>query len=914
MCTRDREDVSFSTSCYRFLLRGYSRKFRIEAGAELESVFSDSYREARKRGRLYVLLLWIRTLLDLLVSVSAEKLERLHRRSGAARKRQRKWRRFSPGSFVETTAHDVRFALRTLRRRPLFATMAVLTLGLGIGATTSMFSVLHEVVLYRSPFRAPGRLVTVFTAPSWLREVPGSEGYWDRNPIQIEQYQSWRENTTQFEAVAVHRLRVMTLTGLGTPRRVMVGAASASLLRVLGVTPVLGRWFSPQEEGFTEGSGARVAVLSHEMWDTHFASRTDVVGETVDLDDITFTVVGVLPRGFRLRWLGHPWTEEVDTGDKGIWMPIGASGHDPKGGSWEAIGRLREGVTPERVTAETRSILMPDTGPGEGSVRIVERKTADTEDLSSPLILLFGSTGVLLLIACANVAILFAGEAVARDRELNTRYALGAGVGRIVTQLITESLLLGLIGAALGAVFAWGALGGIMAVAPPIPRVDNVGIDLPALLVATLSGLLAGIVSGTVPAINSARRSAGASGCATRTSVAFHRQPLQRCLVPGLIALVATLLVGAGLLLRSYDVLLTVDPGFHAENLGSVHLTLPESRYTNGRERWTFYEQLLQQIRAIPEVRSAGLASSLPFPGKNNINNSMIWKVGKGLESEAGIRGTSFDVTHGYLETLGVRLLAGRLFTAADDVDGEPVMIVNETLARRYWPNESPLGSRVRYWAGTHTIVGVVGDVKREDLASEPEPTYYVALGQRTDEVDDPTLLVRTSGDPSQVIPTLRRLIRAADGNVPVDVATTMTALVAASAADARYRALLMAAFGVLAVLLASTGVYGVTARTVEQRTRELGIQMALGATRSNVIAATVWTTVKSAGLGLLLGLALSLWSSRFLSRFLFEIEASDPATYGVVAALIASVCLLASYTPARRITTVNPVEALRAE
>jgi len=809
---------------------------------------------------------------------------------------------------------DVHYGFRILRKRPLFTAVAVLTLGLGIGSSTAMFSVLHEVVLYRSPFHDPGQLVTVFTTWRWLQDLPGMTDYWDRNPIQIEQYRTWRENATQFEDVGVHRVWEMTLSGLGEPRRVMVGVASASLFQVLGVRAALGRWFLPEDEGFTQGSGRQVAVLSHEMWQANFASSPEVVGKTLTLDDRPFTVVGVLPRGFRLRWLGLPSTEDIDTGKKAIWIPVGASGSDPKGGSWEAIGRLRPGISIEQAVTETRSILMPDVDPDQGDVRLLPRKEADTRTLASPLVVLFGATCLLLLIACANVTMLLAGEVLARERELSTRWALGAGVRRIARQLMTESLLLGVLGTTVGAAIAWATLRAIQAEAPPIPRIDEVGIDLTVFLFSALLGTVAGSISGTVPALVSARRSVQVSLRGAGTTRSLDRHALQRAMLPGLVALTVMLLVAAGLFARSYSRVLAVDPGFDVENLTSVRLSLPERSYPSEKDRWSFYDRVLREIRVTPGVRSAGMSSSLPFPGKNNINVGPVWKATEDPELDPGMRGTSFDVTHGYLETLGVQLIAGRTFTEADDAESELVMVISESMARRYWPDTSPVGSRVRHWAGTFTIVGVVGDVKRQDLTSELEPTYYIPLAQRAEWVDDPTLLVRTQNDPRSVIAGLQRVIRSVDPGVPVDQPSTMTSLVAASASDASYRALLMGAFGALAVLLAATGIFGVSARTVQRRRRELGIRMALGATRAGLIGSATWTTARRAGLGILVGVVASIWAGRLLSVFLFGVEPTDVLTYVAVIALVAIVCLLSSYLPTSRITRVSPVEVLRAE
>jgi predicted permease len=712
----------------------------------------------------------------------------------------------------------------------------------------------------------------------------------------------------------------MSVTNLGDPRIEMVGVGSASLLRVLGVQPTLGRWFLPEEEGFTPGTGAQVAVLSHEMWASVLAADPNLLGRTLTLDERPFTIVGVLPPHFRLRWLGHPTTDDLDTGRKRVWVPVGATGGNMGGGPrWEAIGRLAAGVTPDAAFAETRSILQAEIDPAERSVRIVPRPDAETRGLASPLVLLFGATGLLLLIACANVAMLILGEMPGRRREITTRAALGAGPLRIARQLLTESIILGLLGSALGGGIAWATVRALVNMAPPIPRIDEVGIDLTVFFFATLLGTLAGLLFGLFPALVSARESVQGSLRPLRTMVTARGRRLQRTVLVSQVTLTVILLVTGGLLTRSYSRLLTVDPGFDAAYLVSVHLTLPQSRYPGGHEhpegrqgRWAFYQQVLRNVRAIPGVASAGMTSGLPFPGKR-VNLTTIRKARSDPES-GRFMATGFQVGPGYLETLGVPLLVGRTFTEADNAEGNLVVVISETTARRYWPDESPVGSQVRHWVGTLTIVGVVGDVRRANLAAELEPTFYLPLGQVAEWVADPALLVRTREDPRRVISELREAIWSVERNVPVDQASTMTSFVARSANDVRFRTLLMGVFGIVAALLAATGIYGVTARAVAQGARELGIQMALGARPGALIGSAVRATGMSAGVGILLGLVLSLGAGGLLSGFLFGVEATDPLTYGAVSSLVLLVCLLASYLPARRITRLHPVDVLKAE
>jgi predicted permease len=477
-----------------------------------------------------------------------------------------------------------------LGKRPLFTAVAVGTFGLGIGSFTAMYSVLRQVVLYPSPFPDPDRLVTVFLADPGLQDAEGTGSYWDRNPLQLTQARDLREHSTRFKDVGIHRTWEMTLSGLGEPRREMVGVAGASLFQTLGLSFPLGRPFLPEEEGFTQGTGAQVAIISHEMWRTRYSADPLAVGREITLDYRPFTIIGILPEDFRLRWLGLPGTGGLDTGNKQIWVPIGSHGGNPSGGSWEVIGRLRPGVSLGQATDEAEGILLGDVAGREGRrVRILPRKEADTGKLRPPLFLLFAATGVLLLLACLNVTAVFLGETASRDREIVTRVALGAGRWRIAQQSLAETMGLGGLGAVLGAVIAWGAVRALVGSAPPTPGLDKAGIDPSVLVFSVTAGILTGLLAGAL-AVGLARGLDDLSSRLSGRTNTLLQGGLKRILLPAQVSLTMVLLVLAGLLVRSQHRLNAVDVGFRAAGLTSVHLTLPPSEREGDDESLDFRE------------------------------------------------------------------------------------------------------------------------------------------------------------------------------------------------------------------------------------------------------------------------------------------------------------------------------------
>jgi len=904
---------------YRGVLWIYPAGFRRACGREMAETFRDSCLDVRRRGRVRLLLHGLHALGELLVQGVLERVLLLRRAAGEAWSAgrasggRRPPARRGAGPALESALRDVVFGLRLLRRRPLYTGVAVLTLGLGIGAATAMFSVVDGVLLERLPFSEPGRLVAIWQTMPRLKGIPGEDGRrWDRFRLTYLQYRDLSEKSTVYDALAGYRAGtpdVVTLTGVGDAAELRAGSATASLLPLLGVRPALGRWFQPEEEASIAGDdGAAVAVIGHELWQGRFGGSREVLGKIVTIDDRSFTIVGILPAGFRIQWLSASFAGEGDPGRRDIWFPIGAPGWTGirRAYSWETIGRLGPGVTPEQAAVETRAIMSahPDT---EGDVRVLPRMAEETRGLAPPLVLLFAATAFLLLIACGNIATLSMAEMLSRQREVATRSALGAGATRIVRLFLTESFVLAALGSAVGAALAFGGTRALVALAPPIPRLYEVGVDLRVLGFAVLLGACAAFLFGTVPSIVASRGSVGPPRPRS-AGTSPGRRRFANIVMAAEIALTAMLLVAGGLLARSLSRLLAVDPGFETGGLATVEVRLPRTRYPTRESQAAFFRAALDRVEAIPGIGSVSAVSRLPFPG---------YTSGWGIRIEGrdeGYAPLGYQVAPGYLETLGVPLLAGRPLAETDGAGAPLAVVINETMARRYWPDESPIGARF-FWGGSPgpvTVVGVAGDMKRQVLHASSEPAFFIPFVQHPDETI--CFVARTGLRPRDVIPLMRDAVRTVDADLVVKNATTVAALVARSTENERYRALLMGVFGILAALLAAAGVFGVAARSVALRTREMGVRMALGARAARLIGTTVRGVLVVGLAGTVVGLVGALWTSSLLARFLFGVEPSDPTTYGVVAASIVLVCALASYVPARRITRVNPVDVLRAD
>jgi putative ABC transport system permease protein len=807
-------------------------------------------------------------------------------------------------SIVETLLQDIRFGLRALRRRPLFALMALGTLGLGIGAATAIFSVVEGVLLRPLPYDHPEELVSIWqTYPEW-REEPALAHAWDWGYLSYPGYERLRNGQSHFQDVAIFGSTFRNFSGQGDPERIRVGIASSSLFPILGARPALGRGFLPGED--TEG-GPRVVVLSHSFWVERFGSDPGVLGQTVNLDQEPFTIVGIMPPEFQL--LDHGFLGS--SGRKPVWIPVGADGYRRRDNShsYEAIARLGEGVEPGQAVPESaRLVAAPDEGPGH-SVRIVPLEDLELAGMRAPLFLLLGASVVLLLIGCGNVATLLLGEFTSRRPEIATRAALGAGSGRLIRQLLTESIILGAGGSALGVGISILGTRTLLRVAPSIPRLEQVQVNTTVLLFAIALGVLTGLLFGTAPTWEITRTKLNDAMGSRRISGGPSGSLLQRTVITAELALTVVLLVSGSLLARSFGELMAVDTGFQRENLTMVRVFLPRYRYGSPSDRAAQAERMRASLEAVPGVTSASGTNSLPF---YNGPNALSYGIeGQEIPEELSPHTSLRAVLPGFLETMGIRIVEGRALTGADDFREDPVAVISETMARRHWPDASPIGARILF-GDTLEVVGVAADVIHESLDAEPLATMYVPFARGAGTSIN--FVVRTAGDPEALLPAFRRAIWAVDGEAPISRVATLPALVRDSSRNERFRATIIVAFALCATLLAGAGVFGVTARGVSRRTREMGIRNAMGAAPSTLVRLALAGTFRVGLMGVGLGLVGAAFVSRLLTRFLFQVEPWDPAIYLGTSSALLAFSLLASLLPALRAGRVPPMDVLREE
>ncbi len=799
---------------------------------------------------------------------------------------------------------DIRFGARTLRRKPLFTFISIGTLGLGIGASTAIFSVVEAVLLRPLPYADPGELVQVWeTFPDW-RDNPQLADGWDRVYLAWPDYERWREGQTAFQGVALYGSPIMTLTGQGAPERVAVGTASASLLSVLGVNTILGRGFLPGEDGH---DAKRLALLSYATWRDRFGEDPDLLGRSIVLNGTPFTVVGVLSPGLRIRGLGI----FGGSGDYPVWIPLGANNArlSERDHSYDAVARLNGGESLTRAQAETEMLLRGARRAEESGARLALRDELEDAGLGRPLWLLMMAALVLLLIACGNVAVLLVGEFSGRRHEIAPRMAVGAGRGRVIRQLLTESVMLGMAGSIVGGALAVAGTRLLVGLAPPIPRLEFVAVNGSVLLFGACVGMVSGLVFGLAPALSVWRGRIQHTLKVGRWIGSTRGPALSLGVVSSQIGLTTVLLVSAGLLARSLTGLLAVDPGFDSASLAQVSVRLPTGRYADRESRLGVFSEMAAELTAIPGVTAVSGTSSLPFLGFPSL-------VSFGIEGKPKPEGGSLHtspkmVLPGFTETMGIPILAGRALTPEDGAALAAVAVVSETMARRFWPGESPLGARILF-GDTLTVVGIVADVRHESMDAEYVPTMYVPLA--LEPRAGLTFVVRTELDPGSTLPLLRQAVRSVDADAPVTRVSSLQSLISRSARNERFRTVLMIAFGSCATLLAIAGVFGVTARNVALRMRELGIRLTMGAQRGELIRLSLGRSFVAGCIGLAVGLVGALWVSRLFARFLFGVVSWDPTTYALVAATLLGLSLLASYVPARRAARIDPVEVLRGE
>jgi putative ABC transport system permease protein len=818
---------------------------------------------------------------------------------------------------VHTLWQDLRYGARMLLKHPGVTAIAVLTLALGIGANTAIFSVVNAVMLRPLPYRNPDRLVSLW------ENVPG-RGRWRVTPAN---FFDWKTQNRVFEDVAAFGATTMTLTGGGEPEQILGTRVSNGYFSVVGVDPMLGRLFAADE--YEPGKG-QVVVLGHDFWQRRYGGNRDLINKAITLDGRSYVVVGVMPPALYPGWPTTSGQISFDTKQQQYWIPMSFTAQWASNRNSHVLGvlaRLKSGATLDAATADMNTIaarLEHDYAVNKGEGIILNPFMNEVVGNVRPaLFTLLGAVGLVLLIACANLAGLLLAQHASRAKEIAVRSALGASRIRLVTQFFIEGLLLSLLGTAVGLALARFGVEALMKLMPSrIPRLDQVQIDWRVLGFTLLLSLGTCLLFGLVPAwqatkpdlqttLEQGHRISGGS---------IARQRLRQLLVVFQVGLAVMLVVGAGLLIKSFWHLRQVDPGFKPERVLSTSLSLPASKYADLADVNRFYNQLNESIAALPGVEATAISYDHPLEA-NWVDAFTIEGKPDGdtsASSSANFEPVSWD----YFKTVGAEVSSGRQFTAQDNQDHPGVVIVNEAFARRYFPLEKALGQKLRLSAPARLwnnrqftsfeIVGIARNVKSAGLSAEVEPTYYVPATQAP--LTDMTVLVRTQGDPTAIAPAIRQAVWSIDPNQPISEVNTLENIVSGSIAQPRLNMLLMGLFGALALLLAAIGIYGLLSYAVTQRTQEIGIRLALGAQISDVLSLILKQGLALVLVGEALGLAGAFALSRLLRGLLFGVTPTDVSTFIAVSAVLFSVALLACYLPARRATKVDPLIALRYE
>ncbi len=812
--------------------------------------------------------------------------------------------------FIETFFQDVHYALRMLRKNPGFTAVAVLTLALGIGANTAIFSVVYAVLLKPLPYANPDQLFNVFQAQP--QEGVAVDGWSYPN------FKELHEQNHVFSELAGNQHHQLTLTGRGEPTVVNTSVVTPELFSVFGEKPLAGRAFY-SDDG--KPGAAPVVILSENLWRGVLGADPKIIGSSIDLDKRSFRVVGIMPATFRFPLLTENeqlWIPLVQDPLFGSWMPR-------RGGHWLTVtGRLKPGVSRKQAQTELDAISarLAKEFPAENSGWTIHMNPLQQDivgDARSPLLVLLAAVGLVLLIACANIANLLLTRATSRAREIAVRATLGAGRARIVRQLLSESALLGLLGGVAGIAFAhWGVRGLSFLLPPSLPIMNTIRVDNLVLGFALLLSVLASCAFGLAPALFAANANLQLSlrEGSVRSGESRNRRRARSLLAAGEIALAMVLLVAAGLLLRSFSKLMSVSPGFDAQHIVNADISLPQFQYSKPQQWIAFSDELLDRIHSEPGLQDSAVA--VPRPIADGCANLGFDIVGSPPLSAGTSRTADFvSVSPNYFHVMGIPLLAGRLFDQRDVFSSSRVAVISKELARRYFPNQDPLGKQLffgfAYDAGVaREIVGIVGDVRDEGLGQTPGPMMYVPFDQVP--LWGANLVVKSTLNVSSISAAVRRQVQAIDKDLPVTDVTKMPDIIDASVAQPRFRTFLLGLFAAMALVLAATGIFGVISYSVSRRTNEIGVRVALGASRKTILGMILWETLMLTLGGLAVGLPCALAASHLVGHLLFDVSPNDPTTIAAVAFSLAVVATLAGYIPARRAMRVDPMVALRYE
>ncbi|HVN17659.1 MAG TPA: ABC transporter permease [Dongiaceae bacterium] len=809
---------------------------------------------------------------------------------------------------------DLRFAARQLRKSPGFSAIAVLTLALGIGANTAIFSVVNGVLLRALPFKDPSRIVRVWHTPP-AKSFPGI----DRFSVSAANYLDWKRDNHVFEQMAIYSYRGFTLTGVAQPLQVDAVSVSSGFFETLGVAPLFGRFFTADED---QPGHTHVVILSYRFWQEHFGANPDIVNHNITMDGQNYLVAGVMPASFRFPDFGQMWTPMGWTDKEAA---VRNEHHSV------VMARLKRGVTLQQAQAEMNTIssrleqLYPADDKGWGAV-VVPLHRDMVSDVRPALLVLLGAVAFVLLIACANVANLALAKTFARQKEIAIRSALGATATRVVRQILTESVLLAGVGGVLGLVVAYFGQNLILAfLKNQLPASFTAGLDVKVLGFTLCLSLMTGVFAGLLPAMRLARSNVNEAlkqGLG-RTDAGSGSQATRRVLVVAEVALSLLLLVGAGLMIRSFQQLQNVAPGFESHGVLTMNAAIARAKFSEATGEINFFEQVLQRVRALPGVESAGVIDDIPLDTNGSHQPIQIEgqpEVAMADQPEVDVR----LISAGYMQAMHIPLLRGRDFND-QDVKGRPeTILVSESMAKHFWPGEDPIGKRVKLTFSPEQfreVVGIVGDVKLDSLdQARPSTTLYVPLDQLSASGPNRwqsfplTLVVRSATAPSSMVSAVTNAVHSVDGTVPLRDIQTMDEVVTSSLSQSRFNMLLLGAFAGLALLLAAIGIYSVLSYSVRQRVPEIGIRLALGARLSDVVRMIVIEGMKPALLGVAIGALAALATGRVVASLIYQVTPSDPVTFLAVSALLGMIALLACVIPAYRASKVDPVIALRNE